>query len=174
MVSRFTLDSATEFLFGTCVNSLHSPLPYPHGMSPFGADLEPKTVKEKFPKAFADAQRAVSERPRVGWLWPLTEITKSRTDEDMAVVNAFLEPILQEAIRKKEERAKAGLDLEDKESQENETLLDHLVRQTSGMWRCSSPLAALLSACCYVDWTILHDETLNILLAGRDTVSIFW
>ncbi|RPD66741.1 cytochrome P450 monooxygenase pc-3 [Lentinus tigrinus ALCF2SS1-7] len=152
LVSRFTLDSATEFLFGTCVNSLHSPIPYPHGISPFGADQEPKTVKEKFPKAFADAQRAVSERPRVGWLWPLKEIFKSRTDEDMAVVNAFLEPILQEALRKKEERAKAGLDLDEKESQENETLLDHLVRQTS-------------------DPTILHDETLNILLAGRDTTA---
>ncbi|RDX53656.1 cytochrome P450 monooxygenase pc-3 [Lentinus brumalis] len=152
LVSRFTLDSATEFLFGNCVNSLHSPIPYPHDMSPFGVDQEPKTVKEKFPKAFADLQRVVSERPRIGWLWPMKEIFESKTQKDMAIVDAFLEPILQEAIRKKEENVKAGLDLDNKESQENETLLDHLVRQTS-------------------DATILHDETLNILLAGRDTTA---
>ncbi|KAI0774073.1 cytochrome P450 monooxygenase pc-3 [Fomes fomentarius] len=152
LIARFTLDSATEFLFGSCVHSLHSPLPYPHGKSPYGADQKPKTTKENFPHAFAAAQRHVSERPRVGWLWPLQELFRSKTDEDMAVVNAFIEPILQDALRKKEEREKAGLDLDDKESQDDETLLDHLVKQTS-------------------DPTILHDETLNILLAGRDTTA---
>ena len=160
LIARFTLDSGTEFLFGSCVHSLHSPLPHPHGVSPFGsaggggggaADL---SVKERFPAAFAAAQRAVSERPRVGWMWPVKEVFRSATDEHMAVVDAFIEPILREALRKKEERAGAGLgggDFDDKESQEDETLLDHLVKQTS-------------------DPRILHDETLNILLAGRDTV----
>ena len=141
MIARFTLDSATEFLFGSCVHSLHSPLPYPHGMSPYGQDESPKTVKEKFPHAFSTAQRIVSERPRVGWLRPLKEVFKSKTDEDMVVVNAFIEPILQEALRKKEERAKAGIELDDKESQDDETLLDHLVKQTSGTCgRTFSPL----------------------------------
>ena len=28
LVGRFTMDSATEFLFGTCVNSLHASIPY--------------------------------------------------------------------------------------------------------------------------------------------------
>ena len=50
----------------------------------------------------------------------------------MAIVDAFLEPLLQEAIRKKEEREKAGVSLDDKESQDDETLLDNLVKQTSG------------------------------------------
>ncbi|EJF62806.1 cytochrome P450 monooxygenase pc-3 [Dichomitus squalens LYAD-421 SS1] len=152
LIARFTLDSATEFLFGNCVHSLHSPMPYPKGMSPYNIVDEPKSIKEKFPHAFAMAQRIVSERPRVGWLWPLKELFKSRTDEHMAIVDAFLEPLLQEAIRKKEEREKAGASLDDKESQDDETLLDNLVKQTS-------------------DYKILHDETLNILLAGRDTTA---
>ena len=102
-------------------------------MSPFGTETaEGQTIKECFPRAFAGAQRVVSERPRVGWMWPMKEILKDATDEHMEVVNAFIEPILQEALRKKEERAKAGIDLDDKESQDDETLLDHLVKQTSG------------------------------------------
>ena len=102
-------------------------------MSPFGTtSTEPKSVKERFPEAFATVQRIVSERPRVGWVWPMMEVFKSAPDEHMTVVDAFIEPILQDALRKKEERAKAGEDLDDKESQDDETLLDHLVKQTSG------------------------------------------
>lgn len=152
------------------MHSLHSPLPYPHGKSPYGADQKPKTAKENFPYAFAAAQRHVSERPRVGWLWPLQELFRSKTEEDMAVVNAFIEPILQDALRKKEEREKAGLDLDDKESQDDETLLDHLVKQTSGVYRRAFSLSIAFNII-VLDPTILHDETLNILLAGRDTVS---
>ena len=132
LIARFTLDSGTEFLFGNCVHSLHSPMPYPKGMSPYNTVEEPKSIKEKFPHAFAAAQLIVSERPRVGWFWPLKELFKSKTEEHMAIVDAFLEPLLQEAIRKKEEREKAGISVEDKESQDDETLLDNLVKQTSG------------------------------------------
>ena len=107
-------------------------MPYPNGMFPSNTDDGPKSIKERFPHAFSMAQRIVSERPRVGWLWPLKELFESKTDEHMAIVDAFLEPLLQEAIRKKEEREKAGISVEDKESQDDETLLDNLVKQTSG------------------------------------------
>ncbi|KAI0741701.1 cytochrome P450 monooxygenase pc-3 [Daedaleopsis nitida] len=153
LVGRFALDSATEYLLGSCVHSLHStPLPYPRGMSPDGQNPASETSSDKFPHAFATAQRVVAERPRVGWLWPLTEMFGSKTDEPMAVVDAFIEPILREAIRKKEERANAELEVNDKAGQGDETLLDHLVQQTS-------------------DAKTLHDETLNILIAGRDTMT---
>ncbi|KAI0637985.1 cytochrome P450 monooxygenase pc-3 [Trametes polyzona] len=151
LISRFTLDSATEFLFGTCVHSLDSSLPYPRGLSPY-AGKEEKSPSERFAYAFGKAQVIVAERPRMGWVWPLKEIFRTSTDEHMAVVDAFIEPILKEALRKKEERLKNNDGLDSKESQEDETLLDHLVKQTS-------------------DPAILHDETLNILLAGRDTTA---
>ncbi|KAI0772047.1 cytochrome P450 monooxygenase pc-3 [Trametes elegans] len=151
LVSRFTLDSATEFLFGTCVHSLHATLPYPHGLSPYSQKGE-DSPSERFAQAFNTVQRIVSERPRLGWTWPMKEVFKTSTDEYMDVVNAFIEPILREALRKKEERLQNKESLDDKESQDDETLLDQLVKQTS-------------------DPAILHDETLNILLAGRDTTA---
>ncbi|KAI9001370.1 cytochrome P450 monooxygenase pc-3 [Trametes punicea] len=151
VISRFTLDSATEFLFGSCVHSLASPLPLPHGLSPYPSE-DVKSPSERFAHAFNMVQRIVAERPRLGWLWPLKEIFKTSTDEYMQVVDAFIEPILQEALRKKEERLRHQKAGDEKESQDDETLLDQLVKQTS-------------------DRTILHDETLNILLAGRDTTA---
>ncbi|KAI0772046.1 cytochrome P450 monooxygenase pc-3 [Trametes elegans] len=151
LVSRFTLDSATEFLFGSCVHSLDATLPYPHGLSPYSEEDE-KSPSERFACAFNTVQRIVSERPRLGWAWPIKEIFKTSTDEHMKVVNEFIEPILQDALRKKEARVKNQESLDDKESQDDDTLLDQLVKQTS-------------------DPAILHDETLNILLAGRDTTA---
>ncbi|PIL36945.1 cytochrome P450 [Ganoderma sinense ZZ0214-1] len=152
LIARFTLDSSTEFLFGNCVHSLHSPMPYPKNISPHNTVQVASSIKEKFPHAFSAAQLIVSERPRIGWFWPLRELFKSKTDEHMEVVDAFLEPLLHEALRKKDEREKAGVRVDDKENQDDETLLDNLVKQTS-------------------DYKILHDETLNILLAGRDTTA---
>ncbi|KAK6988131.1 cytochrome P450 [Favolaschia claudopus] len=34
LAGRFTMDSATSFLFGSCVDSLSAPLPYPHNHTP--------------------------------------------------------------------------------------------------------------------------------------------
>ncbi|EIW61465.1 cytochrome P450 monooxygenase pc-3 [Trametes versicolor FP-101664 SS1] len=151
LISRFTLDSATEFLFGSCVHSLNSSLPYPRGLIPY-TEMKELSSSERFAYAFGKVQQIVAERPRLGWVWPLKEIFRTSTDEYMEIVDGFIEPILKDALRKKEQRLKEEHVLDDKESQEDETLLDQLVKQTS-------------------DPAILHDETLNILLAGRDTTA---
>lgn len=162
LVSRFTIDSATEFLFDSCVDSLHQPLPYPHNgrptpfAHPAGAPvaLAPSRA-EAFATAFMRAQIVLAERATMGRIWPLFETRKNRTDEYMCVVNEYLDPILRNALRRKEEMASsAGGVSGDKESDDidGETLLDHLVRLTS-------------------DPVVLRDEVLNILIAGRDTTA---
>ncbi|KAI0332391.1 cytochrome P450 monooxygenase pc-2 [Cubamyces sp. BRFM 1775] len=150
-ISRFTLDSATEFLFGKCVHSLTSELPYAHN-----DPIAPKLVKEKdaaerFSAAFAAAQEVISLRGRTGWLWHLQELVHDKSEDHMRVVDAFLQPILEEVIAKNS-NAKPKADSDDKSDEENETLLDHLVKITK-------------------DPVVLHDETLNILIAGKDTTA---
>ncbi|OBZ76515.1 hypothetical protein A0H81_03498 [Grifola frondosa] len=153
LIARFTLDSATEFLFGFCVQSLSSPLPYPHNVAAHQTTDEPISAAEKFAQAFASAQAIVSERPRVGWTWPLQEFFRDKTDEHMVVVDSVLQPILEDALRKKEARMRQEEETTDEKADDNDdTLLDHLARLTS-------------------DLSILHDETLNVLLAGRDTTA---
>ncbi|KAF8439739.1 cytochrome P450 [Boletus edulis BED1] len=149
-VSRFTLDSASEFLFGHCIDTLAAGLPYPYNFSrPGVVSQDSKNVALDFASAFAAAQQAMTRRNLVGGTWPLWELFRDPLKEPMKVVNAFLDPILKDAIAK--QKASQGLPDADKDA-EDETLLDHLMRQTT-------------------DIKILKDQTLNILLAGRDTTA---
>lgn len=126
-MSRFTLDSATEFLFGHCVDSLSAGLPYPHNViSPNQGYVRDKS--EDFAIAFADCQEAIANRSMVGWAWPLLEIQKDKSEESMRVVNAYLDPIIQDAVKKFKDSGKSKAE----DLDENDNLLDHLVNHTSG------------------------------------------
>ncbi|KAF7982653.1 hypothetical protein HWV62_27101 [Athelia sp. TMB] len=145
-ISRFILDSATEFLFGQDVQSLSTGLAYPHRTE----DSRHVGPSEAFSRAVSRSQEALVQRLRSGWVWPLFEVFKDNTAAPMEVVNAYLAPILKDAVEKQESRA-AGYDDDDKIG-EAETLLSHLVKLTT-------------------DKTVLRDEILNILVAGRDTTA---
>ncbi|KAJ3889160.1 cytochrome P450 monooxygenase pc-1 [Lentinula edodes] len=158
LIGRFTLDSATEFLFGSCVNSLAAGLPYPYNVAPtvvtlLSPNASAFSLARDFSNAFLEAQEAVSSRERFSMIWPVLEIHKDRTKEPMKVINAFIQPIVDEAVAKMRSQKELGqmsglaADIDD-----NETLLDHLVKQTE-------------------DPIVLKDETLNILIAGRDTTA---
>ncbi|TFK28591.1 cytochrome P450 monooxygenase pc-3 [Coprinopsis marcescibilis] len=159
LASRFTMDSATEFLFAKDVQSLAAGLPYPH-YSPLSELSEAADhPANRFSRAFDEAQRLTALRSRLGVNWPLAEFWKDRVKEQMAIINAFIEPILSAALQRQREsgevkRMNATIE---REVSENESLLDHLINYTD-------------------DEKVLRDETLNILLAGRDTTtnSITW
>jgi len=139
LMLRFTLDSATEFMFGTCVHSLEAGLPYAHSVN--SSSLPPKTKSEAaadtFAQAFLEAQELISGRERAGYpVWPLLELFGDKTKAPMDIVNAYIDPIIAEALEKKRD-AELVENKTDKvegsdEIGEDETLLDHLVRDTNG------------------------------------------
>ena len=130
LVARFTLDSATEFLFGHCVNILHTGLPYsPNLASSKFAQRKDTDQASLFAQAFSNAQLTCAHRTRVGDLWPLFEMRKDLTKQDIKIVNAFIEPILQEAIAKRGTPQDLAAR---KEIGEGDTLLDHLITYTKG------------------------------------------
>ena len=136
---RYTLDSATEFLFGTCVNCLESGLPYPANctsqlaLEKTRADSEGGTPAERFARAFNAAQWEISTRSRLGDTWPLWEMFRDRTRKHMKIVNAYIDPILKEALKKKSVwDEEMGGKRNEKDIAEDETLLDHLVKLTDG------------------------------------------
>ncbi|KAJ7780558.1 cytochrome P450 [Mycena maculata] len=154
LVGRFTMDSATDFLFGTCVNSLHASLPFPHNVT-FAtpeSDSAHAQVAMAFSAAFNESMLHISNRARIGWAWPLVEMWYDRTIEPMKIVSAYIDPIIHEAVAKKKlaSSLRENLEKQDDEIAEGETLLDELLNVTS-------------------DPKVLKDETLNILLAGKDT-----
>jgi hypothetical protein len=88
VIARFTLDAASEFLFGKNVDSLSGVLPYPHNVAAsYPTHTSPA---EDFAKAFSSAQYIISVRYKIGWTWPLLEIFEDKTKKPMKVVNSFL------------------------------------------------------------------------------------
>ncbi|KAG2139719.1 cytochrome P450 [Suillus clintonianus] len=155
MVSRFTLDSASEFLFGKNVCSLSAGLIYPPS-SPLSKDIAFENhPANKFAHAFSEAQIATSYRGRFGSAWRLFEFWSDNVKKHMDVCYQFIDPILKEALEKKKalkENSNEKVDKEDIDVKEGETLLGHLVNYTE-------------------DPIVIRDETLNIMIAGRDTTA---
>ncbi|KAG1856281.1 cytochrome P450 [Suillus tomentosus] len=155
MVSRFTLDSATEFLFGQDVCSLSAGLIYPPS-SPRPKDIAFENhPANKFAHAFSEAQIAAAYRGRFGSAWRLSEFWTDRVKKHMDVCYKFIDPILKEALEKNKtlkENMGEKTDAKDRDVEEGETLLDHLVNYTE-------------------DPIVIRDEILNIMIAGRDTTA---
>ena len=99
-VSRFTLDSATEFLFGKRVHSLPADPAYPHNVSPIGNSVDNSKIADDFAREFADTLYTASQRACRSRSWPLFKLWGDKTVEPMKVVNAYIEPIPKDAIEK--------------------------------------------------------------------------
>ncbi|KAF8063490.1 cytochrome P450 monooxygenase CYP63 [Lyophyllum atratum] len=148
LYARFTIDAASEFLFGKNLDTLSSALPIP-GKTPMG----PKgsaTLDEwgSFTGAFEMAQQIVTTRARIGYLWPLFEIFGDKMIPYMEVVQKWLDPLVGQALADKAHSQKAGISngIADK------TFLQHLVDSTD-------------------DPILIRDQLLSMLLAARDTTA---
>ncbi|KAJ6577741.1 cytochrome P450 monooxygenase pc-3, partial [Mycena capillaripes] len=156
MISRFALDSSGEFLFGHNAHTLDAGLPYPSNvLAPALSDGA--EASNAFAAALNLAQRVTMERGALGAAWPLTEFWHDKVQSPINVVRAFLDPILDDVIaRQRADGAEKVIDAvgtaKDREVQEGETLVEHLLNYTQ-------------------DRTMLRDEILNISVAGRDTTA---
>ncbi|KAK7024847.1 cytochrome P450 52E1 [Favolaschia claudopus] len=150
LIGRFTMDSASEFLFNTCVNSLKASVPYPHNVAfppPQTAAPEAQAAL-KFVSAFTLAMNRIADREVLGRIWPLFEIFGDKTVEPMRDISEYLDPIILAAMEKK--RVGVQKDSEKDGGSDGLSLLEELLETTS-------------------DPKVLKDEILNMLLAGRDT-----
>lgn len=156
LVYRFTLDSATEFLFGKSVRSLSAGLVYPKNSVP-GKNMEhmnhPSNV---FARAFLDAQSLTVFRSRLGTFWRLAEFWSDRVKKEVAVCYEFIDPILKDALEMKrsmkEGEKSAGQVCSEEKGVLGDTLLGDLIN-------------------CTDDITLIRDEIMSILIAGRDTTA---
>ncbi|KAG8886446.1 hypothetical protein FRB98_001265 [Tulasnella sp. 332] len=128
--ARFTMDSATTFLFGESVDSMAAPLRLPHGERD---DPQPhaSSTTPSFPDAFQTVLKATAFRLVVGLDWPLFEFWGDKVKRHMEPIYDYIEPILQRALE--QGAAKGTIEGKDVEEgpEEHETLLEHLVSVTS-------------------------------------------
>jgi hypothetical protein len=164
VIARFTVDSATEFLFGKDLCSLSAGLPYPSTSGRTAAHSDKDHPANKFAAAFGRAQDLTAKRSLFANAWPLMEFWRDKVAEQVATMDRFIEPLMKEAMAKKHEGKDTKGDVEDG------TLLEHLVNSTDGMFHVvDSQYGVVLML--GTDLKVIRDEALNILLAGRDTVS---
>ncbi|KAF7301055.1 Glycosyltransferase family 39 protein [Mycena indigotica] len=145
VAARFTLDSATAFLFGASVDSTSAGLAYPQSASHLNSAEFLNHPSNSFVTAFIEGQRFHVDRSRFGSKWQLGEFWKDLIQPHREVMDQFIEPIIQRALSQKAQG------IADKK-EEPETLLGHLLLSTE-------------------DKSIIRDEILNMLVAGRDTTA---
>lgn len=120
---RFTLDSATDYLLGKSVDSLDQP-------------------EAEFASAFAEVQRVQSLTTRSGPFKLF--IPKAKYKAGLKVINAFVEPFIDQALR---------LNISDLKEQSNQSFL-HALAATGTR-----------------DRKVIRDQMVAVLLAGRDTTA---
>lgn len=128
LYARFTLDSASEFLFGNNLNTLSLSLP-----EPGNATMGPKgsaTTDEfgSFAQAFELAQCVITQRARLGYFWPVAELKENKIKHAAQVTKKWLDPLVKQALEGKARIKEAGI----KSPITEQTFLEHLAQSTEG------------------------------------------
>ena len=128
LYARFTLDTASEFLFGRNLNTLSSSLPVP-GQGLMGAKGSATTDSwGSFAQAFEEIQQIITTRRRLGYIWPLFELFGDKTTPHVQAIRKFLDPIVKQVLLDKEEMDKCGI----KKPMDEKTFIQHLADSTKG------------------------------------------
>ncbi|KAG8817330.1 hypothetical protein FRC17_011279 [Serendipita sp. 399] len=88
LFARYTLDTATEFLFGLSTECLDGFLV-----------ATPDAPYERFMRAFNELADLGAKRIRIGSTWPLFEITGDQSIKPAKIIHEFVEPIVETALR---------------------------------------------------------------------------
>ncbi|KAF8736947.1 hypothetical protein AX14_013681 [Amanita brunnescens Koide BX004] len=148
LYARFSIDTASEFLFGKNLETLSASLPVPGStrMGPKGSATE--DTWGSFVEAFETAQQEVTRRARIGYYWPLFELFQDRNQKNAKRIREWLDPLVDMALQEKAKSEIHGIN----SPVEDKTFLQHLADSTN-------------------DPVLIRDQLLSMLLAARDTTS---
>lgn len=148
LYARFTLDAASEFLFGKNLDTLSLPFPVAGDatMGVGGSAME--GTWGDFAEAFESCQQNATIRARIGQNWPLFELLKDKNQRHAKVIHDWLDPLVRKAIDDRLGAHKAGVEIPIPEK----TFLQHLADTTD-------------------DPIVIRDQLLSMLLASRDTTA---
>ena len=128
LYARFTLDTASEFLFGKNLDTLSGSLPVPGktAMSAKGSATEDEFGS--FAQAFEGVQAIILNRIRRGYFWPVLELFHDQTTPHIKVIHDWLDPLVNRVVKNKASMRKAGI----QSSVDQSTFLDYLAENTEG------------------------------------------
>ncbi|KAJ7485205.1 cytochrome P450 monooxygenase pc-2 [Mycena galericulata] len=136
VVSRFTLDSATEFLFERSVDSMAAGLPYPESWPVANSSYFLNHPSNTYVRSFVLSQTllviALVMRAPFGSKWPLSEFWKDKIKPHRKIIDEFIEPLLNRELGRKNKQ-------EDEKKDEG-SFLTHLVQATDETLRLYPPV----------------------------------
>ncbi|KAF8556689.1 cytochrome P450 monooxygenase CYP63 [Imleria badia] len=146
LYARFTIDAASEFLFGKNLDTLSGQLPTP-GSTPSERGSSTNDAWGTFVKAFEAVQQIITVRARTGIIWPVFELLDDKTSPYVETIRQWVDPLVHQILEEKASK-QAGIN----GNLEEKTFLQHLADSTD-------------------DVGMIRDQLLNILLAARDTTA---
>ena len=115
LIARFTVDTASEFLFGENLNTLS------YREDGFGP----------FTNAFMDIQALICRRNMLGNFWPLLELFKDKSERHRKVIRGWVDPLVVRAVQIQKEMKEKGQTVNTNEC----TFLEYLATTTEGISR---------------------------------------
>ena len=112
LIARFTVDTASEFLFGENLNLLS------YGNDGFGS----------FTNAFMDIQALICKRNLLGNFWPLLELFEDKSEQHKQVIRSWVDPLVIRAVRIQKEIKEKGQTV----NPDDCTFLEYLATTTQG------------------------------------------
>ncbi|KAF8629726.1 hypothetical protein AX15_003304 [Amanita polypyramis BW_CC] len=148
LYARFSIDAASEFLFGKNLATLSASLPVPGmtRMGPKGSATD--DTWGSFVEAFEKSQQEVTRRGRLSCFWPFLEFFHDRNISHAKRIREWLDPLVKMALHEKSQLKNFGIS----SSVEEKTFMQHLADSTD-------------------DPVLIRDQLLSMLLAARDTTS---
>ena len=101
MVSRFTIDLTTQFLFGHDACTLSAGLPYSASSSLADSSEFVNHSSNKLVDAFTASQLLIALCARQGAIWPLMEFWVDKVKPHKKVIDEFIELILADALTRR-------------------------------------------------------------------------
>ncbi|KAG0701446.1 cytochrome P450 monooxygenase CYP63 [Suillus ampliporus] len=148
LFARFTIDAASDFLFGQNLDTLSKKLPAPSSSCQSDRGSATDDSWGTFTQAFEAAQRIITMRGRTGSIWPVFELFEDKTAPHVDIIKRWLDPLIKQTLDNKAATQKIGI----QNSMEEITFLEHLADSTE-------------------DAGMIRDQLLNVLLAARDTTA---
>ena len=118
-------------MFGHDVGSLSANIPYPASAAHLNKSSFYNHPSVIFAKAFTEGQNLTAVRTGFGNDWPLTEFWSDKVAPFRKVIDNFTEPLMEEALAKRNLELSKGADAKDDDEKGN--LLEYLVKHTQGM-----------------------------------------
>jgi hypothetical protein len=130
LFARFTIDAASDFLFGQNLDTLSKRLPDPSsgGQSDRGSATDDSWGT--FAQAFEAAQRIITMRARSGSIWPVFELFEDKTAPHVEIIKKWLDPLVKQTL----EHKVASQKISHWNTIEEKTFLEHLADSTEGLY----------------------------------------